>query len=87
MVILSTTTLTRKGQVTIPKEIRDQLGLKPFDRVEFSLEDGTARLRKAREMTLEEIAGSVPGLAIPIDDQIRMAKEERAERWRAAEGG
>jgi len=31
------TTLTVKGQVTIPKHIRDALGLKPGHRVEFSV--------------------------------------------------
>jgi len=30
------TTLTSKGQVTIPKAIRDRLGLKPGHRVEFA---------------------------------------------------
>ena len=29
-------TVTSKGQVTIPKEIRDQMGLKPGDRVDFA---------------------------------------------------
>jgi antitoxin PrlF len=28
-------TITSKGQVTIPKEVRDQMGLKPGDRVDF----------------------------------------------------
>lgn len=30
-------TVTRRGQVTIPKEIRDRLGLAPGSRVEFAL--------------------------------------------------
>ena len=30
-------TLTSKGQTTIPKEIRDSLGMKPGDRMTFTL--------------------------------------------------
>jgi antitoxin PrlF len=28
-------TVTSKGQITIPKEVRDEMGLKPGDRVDF----------------------------------------------------
>jgi AbrB family looped-hinge helix DNA binding protein len=39
-------TLTSKGQTTIPKEIRDSLGLKPGDRMTFTLmPDGTVVMR------------------------------------------
>ena len=41
------TTITVKGQVTIPKHIRDALGLTPGSRVEFSVEDGRVVLRKS----------------------------------------
>jgi AbrB family looped-hinge helix DNA binding protein len=30
-------TVTRKGQVTIPKPVRDRLGIKPGSRVEFDI--------------------------------------------------
>lgn len=73
------TTLTRKGQVTIPKEVRDKLGLKPFDKIEMRVEDGEARLRKARP-SLDELAGSLPSLGLSIDEMIALAKEERAKR-------
>lgn len=33
-------TITQKGQVAIPKAIRDQFGLKPFDRVLFTVQNG-----------------------------------------------
>jgi len=43
------TTVTQKGQVTIPKRVREQLGLKPGDQVEFGLtDDGRVELKKAK---------------------------------------
>ena len=39
-------TLTSKGQVTIPKQIRDELGLKPGSEVEFVREEGKVVLRR-----------------------------------------
>lgn len=42
----NTATLTSKGQTTIPKEIRDSLGMKPGDGMTFTLmPDGTVILR------------------------------------------
>ncbi|MCX8086865.1 MAG: AbrB/MazE/SpoVT family DNA-binding domain-containing protein [Rhodocyclaceae bacterium] len=42
------TLLTSKGQVTIPKKIRDALGLMPGNAVEFGLDrDGEVVIRKA----------------------------------------
>jgi antitoxin PrlF len=46
------TNLTSKGQVTVPKKIRDYLGLKPGVRVTFErLESGDVVLRAARPST------------------------------------
>lgn len=50
-------TLTSKGQTTIPREIRDGLGLKPGDRMTFTLmPDGTVVLR-AKNRSLLALAG------------------------------
>ena len=38
--------ITTKGQVTIPIEVRERLGLLPNTEVEFVLQDGHAILRK-----------------------------------------
>ncbi|MEW6690016.1 MAG: type II toxin-antitoxin system PrlF family antitoxin [Pseudomonadota bacterium] len=47
-------TLTSKGQTTIPKEIRDSLGMKPGDRMTFTLmPDGTVVLRVKRKSVLQ----------------------------------
>jgi AbrB family looped-hinge helix DNA binding protein len=42
------TTVTTKGQITIPKEVRDLLGIKPGSAVAFEVdEDGRVFLSKA----------------------------------------
>ena len=76
------TTLTSKGQVTVPKEVRDALGLRPHDKVRISVENGHAVLRKAYP-SLRDIVGSLPPLGMPIEEAIEQAKEERAERLMA----
>lgn len=43
---MPTATLTSKGQITIPREVRVELGLEEGDRLEFTIEgDGSVRLR------------------------------------------
>lgn len=74
-------TVTAKGQVTIPKQVRDELGLHQGDRVLFRVVDGRAVL--ARTADLLDLGGAVP---VPADardlswDQIR----DRAHRSQAA---
>ena len=43
-----TSTISSKGQVTVPIEVRHRLGLKEGDRVEFLFEEGRTVLRPAR---------------------------------------
>ena len=40
--------LTSKGQVTIPQDIRERLGLLPLSEVEFDVVGDSVRIRKAR---------------------------------------
>jgi AbrB family looped-hinge helix DNA binding protein len=40
--------MTSKGQVTIPQDIRERLGLLPHCEVEFELDGDSVRIRKAR---------------------------------------
>ena len=50
-------TLTSKGQTTIPKEIRDGLGMKPGDRMTFTLMlDGTVVMR-VKNKSIGQLAG------------------------------
>ena len=72
------TTLTKRGQVTIPREIRDRLGLKPFDTIEVRVVDGEIRLSKAPSP--RGGAGSLPATHNPIEHTRASTKEERATR-------
>ncbi len=38
--------VSTKGQTTIPAEVRDELGLKPGDLIQYSLEKGKLVLKK-----------------------------------------
>jgi AbrB family looped-hinge helix DNA binding protein len=40
--------LTTKGQVTIPQEIRERLGLLPYSEVEFDIVGDSVRIRKKK---------------------------------------
>jgi AbrB family looped-hinge helix DNA binding protein len=42
----TTAKVTTKGQVTIPKKIREDLGLRTGDEIEFIRENGSYRVRK-----------------------------------------
>jgi AbrB family looped-hinge helix DNA binding protein len=38
--------ITSKGQITLPKKMRENLGLRPGDEIEFVLEAGQYRVKK-----------------------------------------
>jgi len=52
--------MTQKGQVTIPVEVRKQMGLKPSDRVEFEIVDGYAIVRPVRSSILDAYGAVEP---------------------------
>ena len=73
---------TQRNQVTIPAEVRRLLGLKPRDKVAFTIEDdGVVRLA-AVSFSLESAYGSVKPVAEPVDleQAIEDARDDKAER-------
>ena len=76
-------TISREGRVTIPKEIRRELGVSAHDKVVFSTNaDGEVVLRPIR-LKASDLLGIFP--AIPgreddnIDDIIKAAMDEKAQ--------
>lgn len=65
------TTLTSKGQVTVPREIRERLGLKAGDKLAFHLlSNGTVVMRQ-RGRTVADIGGMLhqPGRpTVPVEE-------------------
>ena len=57
---MSKATLTSKGQITIPREVREQLGLKVGDKLLFEVDEDTIRLRVLKSRPLGELKGSLP---------------------------
>lgn len=52
-----TSTVTTKGQITIPKELRDLKGMKPNEQVLFVLKNGEVTIRKM--LSFEELSGGL----------------------------
>ncbi len=71
------TVVTKKGQVTIPVEIRRALKLKEGDQVAFVVEaDNQVHLRRS-ESVVERTAGALRGSEAPLPaDQLREAAEQ-----------
>ena len=80
----STAKLTSKGQVTIPKSVRDTLGLREGDNVLFRVDGGRAVIAKTADLL--ELAGSVPVPAgkrgTPWDEVLMRTRAARAEKRR-----
>ena len=68
--------ITSKGQVTIPKEIRDGLGVEPGDSLDFQLEDGHVEVKPVHRRRLDEFRGLFPvSRALPFQEERARARQ------------
>lgn len=71
--------VTTKGQVTIPVEMRERFGIKPGDRVAFVEEDGRIMLQR-QETAIEAVFGIVKagkGVTLEQMDEVIAASRNR----------
>jgi len=63
---MTTATITSKGQVTIPKDVRSRLGIGTGDRVEFvEIQDGVFQIVAATQ-DVQALKGIVPKPKKPV---------------------
>lgn len=73
-----------KGQVTIPKDVREVLGVASGDRISFIVEGGTVRIVNSAVYAMQMLQGEMKGEAeasglVTDDDIMDLVKELRHE--------
>jgi AbrB family looped-hinge helix DNA binding protein len=69
--------VAERGQVTIPKPLRDKLGIRPGTALEFVAKDGTLVARKAETDPVSQVFGCI-GDRIDTDKFIRALRGDSA---------
>ena len=73
--------ITAKGQVTIPKEVRDALGLREGDRLAFEVEGGRMIVRPEGKKTVAEFLAAIDAIDAPRYPQTELSAEEAIGKW------
>ena len=68
--------ITSKGQVTIPVEIREKLGLLPNSEVEFEIDGRAVRMRKVRRVKGKVSRGKSLVARLRGQGSVRMTTDE-----------
>lgn len=74
--MVGSSVVTRKGQITIPAEIRRALGIHEGDRVTFVLEAGGVRLEPAGSVVARTRGIFKSDQPVPDDEDLHAAFEE-----------
>ncbi len=79
---MSTSTLTSKGQTTIPKDVRERLNRQPGDRLEFVIDQDGRVLVLPASIDASELAGMLkpPARPVAIADMNRAIRKRGGRR-------
>ena len=68
------------GRITLPKSVREALGLQPGDRIRYFIMDGHVQIRKVRHIS--ELAGILKydGPPVTLEDMDNAVRDAAAER-------
>lgn len=73
------TAISTKGQVVLPKVIRDELGITPGMRCEIKVVDGDILLKPFKQSTIERLYGRFKNTPLIDDLEAEHAAELAAE--------
>ena len=77
-------TVTSKGQITIPVELRKYLDIREGDKLSFVIEDdGSVRVSSPRYRNIASLRGAAGTLERPLtwEEMIETAREDRAGQF------
>ena len=78
---MASATLTSKGQITIPKEVRERLGVQAGDRLEFVEEEKGVYKMRAATKDVRQLKGLVPKLRYAVSvEKMHQAVRRAAHR-------
>jgi len=80
------TSVTEKGQVTIPQEIRRIMGLQPRDKVRFEVDGDVIKISRASSKLLQWFGSVTPGNKPEDFQKIREEFEKGVAEEVASEG-
>jgi AbrB family looped-hinge helix DNA binding protein len=81
---VQTTTVSTKGQLVIPAEIRAELGIEPGTKIAITVEGSRIVLQPVTERLIDEMHGVFQGGSSATDELIeerRADERRRQERW------
>lgn len=68
--------ISSKGQITLPKRVREALGVGPGEEVTFEVREGEVVLRAHKRVPLRDLLGRFRGqAAYPGEEEERRARE------------
>ena len=77
---MTESSITKKGQTTLPKPVRDVLGLQPGDRVRYVISGGEVRIMPVRP--INRLFGTLrhDGPAVTIEEMEQAVADGACER-------
>jgi len=73
-------TITRKGQVTIPKPLREKLQIKEGDNLVFEMKDNLLILKKKERKSILNLGGIARGRKVGIGSEREYTKKVVSKR-------